>query len=216
MGYSDSSKNIGVPSLGLGDETIATILDLLQTGWLAVLASREVDVTTQEPDIAGRLGREMLAEKKRRDIRNLRFEEEVGTRSSLQAPKVVGRIDIKVIYSFIEEEYFGIECKRVSSCKADRLAQKYVLKGVARFVIGKYSAGHDWAAMVGFVIDGRTAESVKLVVDAMARSRKRICMRGAWVTEKRFGDYRHLYCTRHIQARSKGQLNILHLFLSLN
>ncbi|MCK4625223.1 MAG: hypothetical protein KAV00_07930, partial [Phycisphaerae bacterium] len=148
MGYSDSSRSVGSPSLGLGEDLIATILDLLQVGWRAVVASGELNAASLEPDIAGRLGREMLAEKRRRKIRNMRIEEEVGTRYSLDALKVEGRIDIKVIYSFDEEEYFGIECKRVSSRKADRLAMEYVKKGIARFVTEKYSPGHNWAAMV--------------------------------------------------------------------
>jgi len=148
--------------------------------------------------------------------RRARFEEEVGTRSSLIAPKVEGRIDIKVIYSFTEEEYFGIECKRVSNRKADGLAKKYVQKGVARFVSGKYSAGHDWAAMVGFVVAGRTSEAVELIVNTLAPNREAIRMRGTWGSEKRFGPYKHLYRTRHVQVLPKREIKILHLFLSLN
>ena len=216
MGYSDSSKSVGSPSLGLGEDLIATILDLLQAGWRVVVTSGELNAASLEPDIAGRLGREMLAEKKRRRIRNLRFEEEVGTRFSLNAPKVEGRIDIKVIYSFDEEEYFGIECKRVSSCKADGLAKKYVEKGVTRFVTGKYSPGHNWAAMVGFVIDGKVSAAVDLVVESMTLRQKEIRLKENWVVEERFGLIEHLYSTRHEQARHNGRITILHLFLNLN
>jgi len=79
----------------------------------------------------------MRAEKKQRGIANLRVEEEVGTRSSPGSPKPEGRIDVKVIYSFDEDEYFGIECKRVGGNRARDLAREYVTEGVLRFVGGK-------------------------------------------------------------------------------
>lgn len=216
MGYSDAPKSVGSPSLGLAHEMIATILDLLETGWKSVSASGELDPTSWEPKIAGLLGREMIAEKQRRQIRNLRFEEEIGTRRSLDAPRVEGRIDIKVIYSFDEGEYFGIECKRLSGIKAGKLAGKYVTEGVVRFVTGKYSPGHAWGAMVGFVIDGSAVRAVEFVVKALISRRKLIRMRGNWTEEKRFGGRRHLYRSVHGQSSRKSDITILHLFLSMS
>lgn len=215
MAYSDSPKSLGSPSLGLGQEIIATILDLIETCWESLSASGELDGTSSEPEIAGLLGRDMIAEKQRRQIRNLRFEEETGVRRSLDAPSVEGRIDIKVICSFNEGEYFGIECKRLSGIKAGKLAGKYVTEGVARFVTGKYSPGHAWAAMVGFVIDGSAVRAVELVVKAMGSRRKSICMRADWTEEKRFGGRGHLYRSVHGQSGHRSDITILHLFLRM-
>lgn len=216
MGYSDSPRSIGSPSLGLGHEIIATILDLLATSWESVSASGELAPTSLEPKIAGLLGREMIAEKQRRRIRNLRFEEETGTRRSLDAPKVEGRIDIKVIYSFDEAEYFGIECKRISGSKAGDLAREYVTEGVARFVGGKYSPGHAWAAMVGFVVDGTIPKAIQFIVAALTSRRESIQMRDSWNPEERFGKHDYLYRTLHGQSEQDSEIAILHLFLALN
>ncbi|HET6429590.1 MAG TPA: hypothetical protein VFJ30_14330 [Phycisphaerae bacterium] len=216
MAYVSSGNRIGSPSFSLGTEVIATILDILQVGWSAVLARKVLAPTSQEVDIAGQLGREVLAEKKRRRISNLRIEEEVGTRASAQSPKPEGRIDIKVIYSFDEDEYFGIECKRVSGNKSDRLARKYVENGMLRFVTGKYSPGHEWAAMMGFVVDGQTDLSIRLIVDEIAAHKMELGLDGEWMAEMGFSGPSHLYKTGHKQTHLGTRITILHLFLNLN
>ena len=210
----DSLGRIGTPSLALGKDTIATILDLVRCGWQDAICSGDLDVSSDEPWIAGCLGRAMIAEKRRRRIKNIRFEEEVGTRRSLNAQKVAGRIDIKVIFSFDEEEYFGIECKRVSDSRGDRLASKYVSDGVMRFVSGKYSPGHSWAAMLGFVIDGDIESSVVLIQAAILAKKREVMLRNAWTAEGRFGSYEHLYRTGHGQARRGSTIHVLHFFLN--
>lgn len=214
--YNSSSQPIGQPSLGLAEDTIATILDLIETGWKATYAQGNLTHSSQETEIAGRLAGKMLTEKRRRKISHFRIEEEVGTRSSSLSIKPEGRIDIKIIYSFVEEEYFGIECKRVSSSKSDGLSKKYVEKGVLRFVAGKYSPGHGWAAMVGFVIDGDAQGAVQLVRDAISSNKDTVRLCEKWTEEKRFGQHPHLYFTGHRQQSRSSTIGILHLFLPLN
>lgn len=216
MGYTSCGSRIGSPSFDLATEVIATILDLLQVGWSRVLARKVLTCKSLEPDIAGQLGREVLAEKRRRGIQNLRIEEEVGTRSSPESPKPERRIDIKVIYSFDEDEYFGIECKRVSGRKSDGLARKYVQNGVLRFVSGKYSPGHQWAAMVGFVIDDKMPASVKLIAEEISARANELGLDGSWLAETQFCKPDHIYRTRHKQVGRPTLLTILHLFLNLN
>ena len=214
--YDSSSQCIGQPSLGLAEDTIATILDLVEAGWKATCAQGSLTRCSQEPEIAGRLATEMLTEKRRRRIVHFRIEEEVGTRSSPRSTKPEGRIDIKIIYSLVEEEYFGIECKRVSGSKSDGLSKNYVEKGVLRFVSGKYSPGHGWAAMVGFVVDGDALGAVQLVSDAISSSKNEVRLCEVWTEEKRFGQHQHLYFTGHRQGPCPSTIRILHLFLPLN
>jgi len=169
-----------------------------------------------EVDIAGELVREAITEKRRRGIQNLRIEEEVGTRASSRSPKPEGRIDIKVIYSFDESEYFGIECKRVSGRRSDGLARKYIDNGLMRFVTGKYSSGDRWAGMIGFVIDGQTLASVRLIADEIATRSEELGLDAGWRSETGFGRIGQLYRTRHRRSRPKARIDILHLFLTLN
>ena len=204
----------GQPNLTLQRDIIATVLDVTIISWSNLLASREVSAKSSEPDIAGRLGRAMIAEKNRRNLKNFRIEEEVGTRSSLGAPRTEGRIDIKIIYSFNEREYFGIECKRVSG-KSKVLTRKYVDQGVMRFVTGKYSPNHEWGALLGFVIDGDAESCINLVRDCLIKTNKTNCMIGKWTAVKNFISFQHLYSTSHRQNIYNSPVTILHLFLTI-
>ena len=210
----DDSNVIGQPAITLPLQIIATVLDITITGWSQVLANNEVSISSSERVIAGYLGRAMTAEKNRRPglKKQIRIEEEVGTRSSPNSPKPEGRIDIKIIYSFDEAEYFGMECKRVTG-KNKRLAKKYVDEGVMRFVTGKYSPGHDWAAMLGFVIDGDNSGCTKLICNQLARNQSTTCMEENWTAETNFSLQQDLYRTRHRQHRQNLLMTILHLFL---
>ena len=214
--YGRSSQRIGHPSLGLAEDTIATILDLIEAGWKATCAQGRLTQSSQETEIAGGLAGDMLVEKRRRKISYFRIEEEVGTRSSSLSTKPEGRIDIKIIYSFVEEEYFGVECKRVSGSQSDGLARKYVEHGVLRFVTGKYSPGHGWAAMVGFVVDGNTKGAVELISNSISLSKSETRLCKAWAQETRFGKRQHLYFTGHTQQHRSSVIGILHFFLPLN
>ncbi len=164
--------------------------------------------------MAGCLVRAMILEKRRRGRTGSRIEDEVGTRSSPDVPKPDGRIDIKIIYSFDEGEYFGLECKRVSGDNTE-LARKYVKEGIARFVSGKYSLSHQWASMVGFVIDNDTAGAIKLVQSYVSKLANDVDVTGDWQRAKQPRLKSPLYLTLHKQQRSHSELSIFHLFLPL-
>ena len=212
----DESEPSNFPNNSLLQDIIATVLDITVTAWKEVLRKEEICATSSEPDIAGCLGRAMIIEKnKRPGIKSqLRIEEEVGTRSSPEITRTDGRIDIKIIYSFDEAEYFGMECKRVSS-KDSRLAKQYILGGMMRFVTGKYGLGHNWGALLAFVIDGNPAESVNLICRQLINYHRRTHMKSNWIIESGFGTYEHLYHTRHQQYSQKSLMTILHFFLSI-
>jgi hypothetical protein len=195
---------------------IATVLDITVVSWSAVLACGEVSSSTDERDLAGHLYREMYLEKRRRfgPKRPPRFEEEVGTRSSISLPRSDGRIDFKVIYSFDEDEYFGIESKRL--CSVDNeLVRKYVNEGVMRFVDGKYSLDHNWAAMLGFVIDGNISNCTDRVYAQLTKTKGKNRLKSNWANEASFGPYKDLYRTRHHQRGKCTLMTILHLFLTI-
>lgn len=212
----DESEPPDFPNNMLLLDIIATVLDITVTAWKEILRKEEICATSSEPDIAGCLGRAMIIEKNRRSgIKSqLRIEEEVGTRSSPEITRTDGRIDIKIIYSFDESEYFGMECKRVGG-KDIYLAKQYLAEGMMRFVTGKYGLGHSWGTLLGFVIDGKTSDSIHLISSHLSNNRREMCMEGDWTTENGFGIYEHLYHTRHRQYGQKSLMTILHLFLTI-
>jgi len=196
---------------------IATVLKLVVSSWSNILARGEIGELATENNIAGCLGKEMIVMKNQEFGRDapFRIDEESGTRSIDNPDKPDGRIDIKIIYSFIETEYFGIECKRVSD-RGNDLAKKYVNKGLMRFVAGKYSPGHDWMAMIGFVIDGRTSQCIQRITGYLAITRRRTRMKENWILETNFGNHESLYRTRHHQRGKDSPISVLHLFLDIN
>jgi len=117
----------------LPKDIISTVFDITIIAWSKVITNRGINIRSTEPVIARYLGRAMTEEKNSRPKlkERIRIEEEVGTRSFPNLPKPKGRIDIKIIYSYNENEYFGMECKRVSSTEPNRyLATDYVREGV--------------------------------------------------------------------------------------
>lgn len=170
-----------------------------------------------ENHITGCLCRAMRQEKKLRPGLKIRIESEVGTFSTPESIEPEGRIDIKIFYNWIDTEYFGIECKRVSSTNPDRdLATKYVKNGVLRFVNGIYGAGHDWGAMLGFVIDQKIDDNITLVKERINKYKQDVCLEKDWTVEKNFGSISNLYRTSHRQQSHNSLINILHLFLEIS
>ena len=215
----DDSNVFGQPTTTLSTDLIATVLDITIVGWSKVMAKNEVDKDDIENKIAGCLRRAMKKEKDSRPglKHQIRIETEVGTLRSPESIEPEGRIDIKIIYSFDEAEYFGMECKRISSTKPDRgLATKYVKNGILRFVEEIYSPGHDWGAMLGFVIDKKIDDNITLVKERINKYKQNICLEKDWIVEEDFGSKLNLYRTAHRQKSHNSLINILHLFLEIS
>ncbi|MBD2200723.1 MULTISPECIES: hypothetical protein [Calothrix] len=214
----DDSGAVGQPSFIKRKDIIATVFDIIQAAWIQVCQKPEINTQCDEDTIAGALHNEMWAEKERRGIHGPpRIENEAATRRSDKSLKPDGFIDFKMIYSWNIEDYFGIECKRVSSTDQDRyLATDYIKKGVIRFVNGTYSIGHDYAAMLGFVIDGKVPQCIDLICDRLNKYKGDICLKEDWIDEPGFGKTPNLYRTRHLQYGQKDLMTILHLFLIVN
>lgn len=212
----DDSGDVGQGNEQFLRNIIATVLKLAVSSWSNILARGEIGELSTENNIAGCLGKEMIVVKNREFGRNapFRIDEESGTRSIENPDKPNGRIDIKIIYSFVETEYFGIECKRVSD-KGNDLAKKYVNKGLMRFVAGKYSPGHDWMAMIGFVVDGRTSQCIQRIMGFLAITKRRTRIKEDWIPETNFGNHESLYRTRHLQRGKDSPITVLHLFLDI-
>lgn len=201
---------------------IRVILDITVISWSKLISNNSILPTMLENKIAGYLRREMKIEKDSRpELKNqIRIEQEVGTFASQDSIEPEGRIDIKIIYSFTEEEYFSMECKRVSSDtkgKDKELARKYITNGIMRFIEGIYSPGHDFAAMIGFVIDNKPQKCINRICKFLNKSpyKENILLKENWTQETNFGNYNNLYHTIHEQKNHNSLINILHLFLEL-
>ena len=198
---------------------VSTILDILAKAWPHVVASGKVTHESKEDDITDVLRWEMDTEKLRRNpVPRMRFERE----SQSDRPdkdRDYGYIDVYVIYSFDQREYFAVECKRVAA--ADKtLAWRYVNQGVIdRFVEGKYSLDHPYAAMVGYVCVGDCGEVAGQIGEYLCEyNRQRTAMSNEWLwrPEERFGKLSSLFSTKHTRTGTTNEITLLHLFVAFS
>jgi len=94
----------------------------------------------------------------------------------------LGRIDIKLLpaASAREDVYFAFECKRLNvqdGANRRSLAPEYVTEGMMRFITGQYAASMRHGGMVGYVLDGRADEAIRLVGNNIASRAVELCMR---------------------------------------
>lgn len=212
----DEPNAIGQPTPIFRQDIIVTVLLLIREGWKQVCQAGEISVTSDEDTIAGALHNEMWRAKERLGITGPpQIVNEPASRKTRRSLKPDGFIDFKMFYGWgTQEDYFGIECKRISSTGKDRnLATEYVKNGIMRFINGIYSPGHDFAAMVGFVIDGKLADCINLVRERLAKYCQETCMEQDWAVEIDFCSQNDLYRTVHRQHGQSLLFKILHLFL---
>jgi hypothetical protein len=196
-------------------DVVATVLDITVHAWPHLLASGRVCVEDHEDAITDRLRWELDAEKRRRSPEpQLRFERETQS-DSPDEEHPTGLIDVYVIYSFEQSEYFAMECKKIDDHRKTP-AKKYVENGVCRFVAGKYSFGHACGAMVGYVTEGSPAVAAEYLGRTLTdfdQERTGMERDWGWRPETRFGPIPDLYSSRHVQTGTAAPILLLHLFL---
>ena len=214
----DESTAVGQPPLLLRQDIIVTVLRLIREGWAQVCNAGEISTNSDEVTIAGALHNAMWEAKLQLGIIGPpQIVNEPAARKSRRSLKPDGFIDFKMFYGWgTQEDYFGIECKRISSSTSGKdkgLATEYVNQGVMRFVTGIYSPGHDFAAMIGFVIDGKLNECAERVQQRLTKYCQKICLEDDWAVEHDFGTQQNLYRTTHRQHNQNFLFRLLHLFL---
>lgn len=144
---------VGRPSFDLSEDQIATVVDLLRRG--VAISKPLLQPGMLEVPISNLVKKAMRRLKKELGLSNLEI---MGEFELLDLgnddPEVLGRIDIilRFLHQFGDEEaYLAVECKRVGSGES-ALNQRYVTRGVDRFVTGQYAKGHHWGMMLGYVL----------------------------------------------------------------
>lgn len=199
-------------------DIIATVLEIIRSAWDHVCKHPDINPNSNEPTIAGALYHEMWEERDRRRIDGPpRIVNESATRKSKGSFKPDGFIDFQMIYGWEQEDYFGIECKRVSSTMKGsdgRLATEYVKNGIMRFVNGIYSPKHDFAAMLGFVIDEQIEKCIDRIKKQLEKRQQDTCLEQDWMEENNFGAQPYLYHSCHRQPDHDNCITLLHLFVA--
>lgn len=145
----------GVPCFGLETDEIETVIDLICQG--AREARQHMTPGLLEVPMTVIVRKAMRRMKRNLGLTNLEVAGEVEIDDMATAgAELLGRIDItlKFLRQFgNEEDYVGVECKRVGAGSAFRqLNSRYVTQGVERFINGQYATGHAWGFMLGYAL----------------------------------------------------------------
>ena len=147
---------VGIPSLGLEDALLQACVAMLV---MALRRSRRQAVLREGFRHEDLISLDVLRQAKflRRHSGWPAFHflyEQILTHPQKPRRGYEGRIDfmIKSPQQTDDDDYFGIECKRLGRRPAN-LVQHYIRKGVDRFWRGTYSFGHPRAMMIGYVMD---------------------------------------------------------------
>ena len=133
----------------------------------------------------------------------------------------LGRIDLCFFPSehHGQKVFFTLECKRLrvhTKSGLKHLADKYVEKGLQRFVDGKYSADHPCGGMLGYVMDNCLDEAFNSIQCEIHKRRlvlkmkkkNSICVPSRTVPS-------HVWSLDTFHRRSDGELTIHHLLVGV-
>jgi len=197
---------------------VATVLQILHQAWPETAADSRVTRSSHEDAISDVLRWKMAAAKNRlKPEPQLRFEREPQSDDPMLATPT-GLIDIKVLYTWNDETYLTMECKRVSS-EENSLALKYVRQGINRFATCKYSPGHSFGIMVGYSICGNPGGCASRVSKTLAKEPAAVTgfdITFGWQVDSAAIDGSIHYRTRHLQNAVHSQIELLHAFVPLS
>ena len=176
----DGPATRGRQPIDLGPDIASTILRTVEAGWILALQSPDVNTDAGEVEIT-----EQLRDGMRCVLKSGHFpwSESMavlpGTESRSRPEVLVpdGRIDIpilliEILHRFGEHDPHAIiECKRIAGDNTD-LCREYVVKGIDRFRIGKYSGNHSIGFMAGYLIAG-DANAAVLRINRYLNSKSR-------------------------------------------
>ena len=166
--------------INLGPDIASTILRTIEAGWVLALQSPDVNTSAGEVEITERLRDGMRCE-----LKSGRFSWSKsmvvlpGTESRSRPGVLVpdGRTDIPILWIEVflrfgeHDPHAIIECKRIAGDNTD-LCREYVVEGIDRFRIGKYSENHSIGFMAGYLI-ADDANAAALGVNRYLNSKSR-------------------------------------------
>lgn len=172
--------HLGPQFIDIHDERCDAILQTLEAGWKRASVWPEVHARAGEVEITEHLRdgmRAALTAGAAGWCRKMTVLPGTESRSNPDVPRPDGRTDIPIFFSDIREEYDEhdphaiVECKRVAGDRTD-LCREYVIKGIDRFVTGKYAGNHAVGFMAGYLLSGDAQAATAGVNRYLARKER--------------------------------------------
>lgn len=168
MGHYKQPECVGNPSFPIRKAYLKIALNLLITGTRRIQRKYSFSPDTFENSITRKLVSEMHAEQNE-TTHSIIVDIFSGTLSDPVHPDELSEIDIRFKWdNYHPNSYLAVQAKRLYGTGAT-LAGPYVEEGVMDFVDGKYSRGHNYGIMLGYVLSTPISKAISAVKDALQK-----------------------------------------------
>ena len=165
----EQSKYVGEPSFPIPSSYLKTALNLLICGTERIKRKYSFSPDTFENPITMKLVSEMHA-KQDETKHSIRVDIFPGV---LNAPDELAQLDIRFTWDdYSPNSYLAVEAKRLYGM-GTTLAGPYVEEGVMDFIDGKYSMGHNYGIMLGYVLSKPIEKAISAVKDALQKRKEK-------------------------------------------
>ena len=169
MDRCEQSKYVGEPSFPIPSSYLKTALNLLICGTERIKRKYSFSPDTFENPITKKLVSEMHAEQNETE-HSIRVDIFPGV---LNDPDELAQLDIRFTWDdYRPNSYLAVEAKRLYGMGAT-LAGPYVEEGVMDFIDGKYSMGHNYGIMLGYVLSKPIEKAILAVKDALQKRKEK-------------------------------------------
>ena len=208
--------SIGTPHLPIAPGIVTSVLELLAAGAAKLRAKQTVTPRMREDNISQRLNEEMqtLHQGSYSDIVTWSMRP---VRTARTNPNDTFAVDFSFYANILPrnpEWYLAVEAKKLKG-SGRSLASAFVTEGVARFVTGKYSLGHDHAIMLGYIVVPPTHTAVAKVKASMDLRAVKTQQKVAMTADSVICTHPWTYVSEHWQAVTMEPLRLVHVFVEL-
>lgn len=215
MDRCEQSKYVGEPSFPIPSSYLKTALNLLICGTERIKRKYSFSPDTLENPITRKLVAEMHAEQEQSGQYSIKVDIFSGTLSNPILPDELSEIDIRFTWDdYRPNSYLAVQAKRLYGNGAT-LAGPYVEEGVMDFIDGKYSRGHNYGIMLGYVLSKPTNKAISAVKDALQKRKDSTNETSSFEVDGVI-EYPLTYKSVHAQKNDEmTEIIIFHVFVDL-
>lgn len=212
------TDSLGKPGLRIPSLYLRAVLELLIAGGIQLRAKGIVTASMWENRITYHLDNEMelLQRTSQSDI--VSWDVRVNTQANPADPMERCETDFKfrwAEYPNDNRRHLVAEAKRLFG-HGDSLAGKYVDEGVMDFVLGKYSPGHNFGIMLGYVLKGPLTVVIKSVQRAMTDRSAATLELSSFQPDASLCSHPHTHHSGHHQTALDSTITLIHIFLDFS
>jgi hypothetical protein len=211
MEHYEQTGCVGAPSFPIPSAYLKIALNLLIRGTERIKRKYTFSPDTFENPITRKLVVEMHAEQDETKHR-IRVDIFPGI---LSDPDELSELDIRFTWDdYRPNSYLAVEAKRLRGMVAT-LAGPYVEEGVMDFIDGKYSRGHNYGIMLGYILSKPTNKAISAVKDALQKRKGTTNEMSSFELDGLI-EYSLMYKSVHVQKNDEmTEIIMFHVFVDL-